>query len=123
MLRPAHLGQVLELPLRGSDALQDVRLLRVLWPGEELAHLGPPPRGRGLALSRGHFQRMSYRCRREEKKGEWGTRRNGTPTGYANSRWGGTEVWDLMIVCMGASGHGWGTCPGWIALDRRRRCW
>ena len=112
MLRPAHLGQVLELPLRGGDALQDVRLLRVLWPGEELAHLGPPPRGRGLALSRGLFQRMSHQCRREEKKVEWGTCRNGTPTVYANGRWCGTEGWGMNLTCVHGCkehGHGWGT--------------
>jgi hypothetical protein len=55
---------------------------------------------------------MSHRCLREEKNGEWETRRNGTPTGYANGRWGGAEGWGMNLMCAwvhGCKENGWGT--------------
>ena len=62
---------------------------------------------------------MSHRCLREEKNGEWETRRNGTPTGYANGRWGGAEGWGMNLMCAWVQGAWVGYLDGWIAPDRR----
>jgi hypothetical protein len=56
---------------------------------------------------------MSHRCLREEKNGEWETRRNGTPTGYANGRWGGAEGWGMNLMCAWVQGA-W---VGYMILD------
>ena len=58
---------------------------------------------------------MSHRCLREEKNGEWETRRNGTPTGYANGRWGGTEGWGMNLTCAWVQGA-W-PWVGYMILD------
>lgn len=117
MLRPAHLGH--ELPLRGSDAFQDVRLLRVLWPGEELAHRRPSCQGSGRALDNTRDLKCPCSCREPESHQETRTIHRGGGPRYA------------MCVCMNAPKCASVSLPSqfdehWLGtsnLSGRRRRW